>query len=135
MDSGGPTAGGPERTPPTTLTPSRIPGCSNCSASRSLGRSSEISRSFPMFLKCWQKLFHRKSQPIRGRAGHRRQATSRPTVEILETRTLPTVSFGGGGNFYTGGYNTTSLATGDFNHDGAADLATVNANTSTLGVL
>src|SRR5262249_14304070 len=72
---------------------------------------------------------------LRGRAVRRLPAPCRPAVEALETRALPTGSFAVGGLFPTGGYNTTSRAAGDFNHDGATDLATVNADNSTVAVL
>src|SRR5262245_17106453 len=72
---------------------------------------------------------------FRGRARRRRPALRRLTVEALETRIVPSVSFQYGGNYSTGGYNTATVATGDFNHDGATDLATVNTGNSTLGVL
>src|SRR5215472_10322608 len=73
--------------------------------------------------------FRRRGRRPRGRA------TYRPTVEALETRTLPAVNFAAVGPFSTGGYNLASLPAGDFNHDGITDLASVNTGTSTLGVL
>src|SRR5262249_45982419 len=80
-------------------------------------------------------LFGRLMSGFRRGGSRRRPATFRPAVEALETRTLPTVNFALGGVYPTGGYNAGSVATGDFNHDGAADLATVNAGNSTVGVL
>src|SRR5262245_56901718 len=71
----------------------------------------------------------------RRRPRGRRPAPCRPSVETLEARALPSVSFQSGGNYPTGGYNTMSVPTGDFNHDGAADLATVNIGNSTVAVL
>jgi hypothetical protein len=71
----------------------------------------------------------------RRRPRGRRPAPCRPSVETLEARALPSVSFQFEGNYSTGGYSTATAATGDFNHDGATDLATVNTGTSTVAVL
>src|SRR5262245_44845172 len=69
------------------------------------------------------------------RTVRRRPASCRPAVEALETRTVPSISFHAAGNYSTGGSGNTTAATGDFNHDGAIDLATVNKDNSTVGVL
>src|SRR5262249_56482431 len=67
----------------------------------------------------WFHKWLRKMMPITGsaRTARRRPASCRLSVEALEERAVPTVSFQYGGNSYTGGYNTQSVATGDFNHD------------------
>jgi hypothetical protein len=62
----------------------------------------------------------------------RRPAPCRPSVEALETRALPSVSFNVGP---AAGWSSAAVATGDFNHDGAADLVTLNPYASTLSVL
>jgi hypothetical protein len=72
----------------------------------------------------------------RSRRGERRRPSScRPSLEALEARALPSVSFQPAGNYSTGGYNTATVASGDFNHDGAIDLATVNTGNSAVAVL
>jgi hypothetical protein len=76
-----------------------------------------------------------KSLAQRPHATQRCPKSSRLAVETLEARTLPSIGLQAAGNYYTGGYNTQSVATGDFNHDGIADLATVNTASSTVGVL
>jgi hypothetical protein len=76
-----------------------------------------------------------KSLTHRPHNAQRRPKPSRLTIETLEARTLPSIGLQAVGNYYTGGYDTQSVATGDFNHDGATDLATVNVAYSTVGVL
>jgi hypothetical protein len=71
----------------------------------------------------------------RRRVGRPRRAASRLAVEALETRALPSVSFQLGGTYPTGGGSAATVASGDFNHDGAIDLATVNTGNSTVAVL
>jgi hypothetical protein len=65
----------------------------------------------------------------------RRSASSRLSVEALETRTLPSVSFNVVGGFSSGGSDAMTIAKGDFNHDGNLDLATANQGSSSVGVL
>ncbi len=63
----------------------------------------------------------------------RRQGpTFRPTLEILETRVTPSVTFAGQVTFATGG-EASSVAVGDFNGDGKPDLAVANFNNSEAG--
>jgi hypothetical protein len=71
----------------------------------------------------------------RGRSHSRRLAPRRLSVEALETRTVPSVTFQFAGTYSTGGGSTATVASGDFNHDGATDLATVNTGNSTVAVL
>src|SRR5262249_25027609 len=70
-----------------------------------------------------------------GRDERRQPVPCRLAVEALETPALPSISFQFAGNYSTGGYNTATVATGDFNHDGATDFATVNADNSAVAVL
>jgi hypothetical protein len=86
-----------------------------------------------MRLNSW--LAFLKSLVLRGRAARRRPAPARLSVEILEARALPSVSFQPAGNYSTGGYNTATVASGDFNHDGKTDVATVNTGNSAVAVL
>src|SRR5215831_7536774 len=88
----------------------------------------ETTMRFPSFLD-------RVLSGFRRRVNRHRLATTRLTVEALEMRALPSVSFQLGGLYSTGGWSTATAASGDFNHDGATDLATVNAGNSTVGVL
>jgi hypothetical protein len=69
------------------------------------------------------------------RTTRRRPAPRRLAVEALEARALPSISFQFAGNYSTGGSNTQSVASGDFNHDGVTDLATVNTGNSAAAVL
>jgi hypothetical protein len=91
-----------------------------------------------MLQNWWRKLFARTTTTIRGTRHDAREAPHRRSplhLEALETRTVPSVSFQLGGIFSTGGSGTASAATGDFNHDGLLDLATVNTANSTVAVL
>src|SRR5262245_25202136 len=89
-----------------------------------------------MLSKCWPKLFHRKSQPIRGRAAHRGQAPFRPRIEALETRALPSLNFGPPTLYSSmGGGSVHPLVRGDFNGDGTLDLAVLNDDNSSVALL
>src|SRR5262245_6427225 len=77
-----------------------------------------------------------RTRPLpRARAVSARPASRRLNLELLEGRVVPSISFHAAGTYYTGGYNPYTVASGDFNHDGAIDLATVNGENSTVGVL
>jgi hypothetical protein len=69
------------------------------------------------------------------RCRNRRPASCRLSVEQLETRLVPAISFRPAGVYYTGANNTISEVSGDFNRDGAIDLAVVNAGNSSVSVL
>jgi hypothetical protein len=73
--------------------------------------------------------------PAPARTCRRRPAPCRPSLEALEARALPSINIQSAGGYLTGGTGTQSVASGDFNHDGAADLATVNTGSSTVAVL
>src|SRR5262249_55865201 len=76
------------------------------------------------------------TRPVRrARAVPKRSVSRRLALEHLEARDVPSISFQAAGNYYTGGSSNQSVATGDFNHDGATDLAKVNPNNSTVAVL
>src|SRR5262245_21072752 len=64
--------------------------------------------------------------------GHRpRSGFSRPRVQVLEDRPLPSVSTAAN---YPAGPNPTSVAVGDFNGDGIQDVAVANNGSDTVGV-
>ncbi len=72
--------------------------------------------------------------------GTKRQRTGRlrPTIELLEDRTLP--SFVAAPTFPVGlkhgvGSKPVALVTGDFNGDGILDVATANQQSNTVSVL
>src|SRR5262245_58931680 len=69
------------------------------------------------------------------RAARRRPPSRRLSLQALEDRLVPSISLHAAGNYSTGGDSPYTVASGDFNHDGAIDLATVNGGNSTVGVL
>jgi hypothetical protein len=83
----------------------------------------------------FRSLFDFVTLASRRRIPGRRPAPRRLSVEALETRALPSLTFQFGGAYSTGGGSTATVAAGDFNHDGVTDLATVNAGNSTVAVL
>jgi hypothetical protein len=68
------------------------------------------------------------------RAARRRPASRRLSVEALESRVVPSISFRAAGVYSTGASNTLSEVSGDFNRDGAIDLAVANAGNSSVSV-
>jgi hypothetical protein len=77
---------------------------------------------------------------IRGRFARTRrtlrktQASCRQSLEALEERTLLSVNFAPAVNFAAGGH-VSSVAVGDFNHDGKPDLVTANSDSLNVSVL
>src|SRR5262249_4909090 len=73
---------------------------------------------------------------IRSRgAPTRRRPTVKPTVEALETRTVPSVNFGAPTFYNSRGWGTPHpLVRGDFNGDGTLDLATLNTDNSSVAL-
>src|SRR5262249_21146622 len=76
--------------------------------------------------------FRRLIQKPTGQKQRRRPIGSRPFIEILEDRTVP--------SFFTSptfavGTTPVSQVTGDFNGDSKADLAVVNQSSNTVSVL
>ena len=61
-------------------------------------------------------------------------AWCRQSLEALEDRTLLSVNFAPAVNFAAGGH-VSSVAVGDFNHDGQPDLVTANSDSLTVSVL
>jgi len=64
----------------------------------------------------------------------RPRPTFRPTLETLEARVTPSVTFAGQHSFAVGP-EPQSVAVGDFNGDGLPDLAIANFNSGTVSVL
>src|SRR5262249_38900106 len=72
-----------------------------------------------MWFRQWLRSLLPAPAPTRTR--RRRPAPCRPSLEALEARVLPSIDIQFAGGYLTGGTGTQSVATGDFNHDGAAD--------------
>jgi len=85
-----------------------------------------------MFLNWWRKW----QRDARGRATSSRPSgrRCRPTVESLEDRTVPAVSFGFVQNLATGGTIPFAVVSGDFNNDGILDVAVGN-DSGSVGTL
>jgi Ca2+-binding RTX toxin-like protein len=85
----------------------------------------------------WLQYLRFALAPGRGQSHHRRRgskraATQRPSLEVLEDRTLPSfyapIS-------YSAGSGPDAVVTADFNRDGRLDLAVANAGDNTVSVL
>jgi hypothetical protein len=87
---------------------------------------------FPMTTRSWiRKLFESK----RPRTLPMALARRRPSLEALEDRTVPTVSFGPAVNYGTGGPSPQSVMTGDFNGDGRIDVVTIDPSSQAISLL
>jgi FG-GAP-like repeat/RTX calcium-binding nonapeptide repeat (4 copies)/FG-GAP repeat len=79
------------------------------------------------FVKGFRPRSSRRTQPAR-----KRTTSPRLSVETLETRAVPSVSFNVAP---TAGWSAVAVTAADLNHDGKADLATVNPYASSVNVL
>ena len=80
---------------------------------------------------CIRKTFEsRRPRTFRTAAARRRL-----TLEALEDRAVPTVSFGPAVAYGTGGPSPQTVVTSDFNHDGRLDLVTIEPSSESISVL
>src|ERR1700682_2439019 len=85
--------------------------------------------------------WRRWNKPKAGTPGETQRRTKRPLrlavglrLELLEDRTLPSLSFASAVNYGTA-TAPFGVAIGDFNRDGVPDLAVVNSSAGTVSVL
>src|SRR5262245_61553460 len=91
----------------------------------------------PMSFHSWLQKFCSILAPRRVQAQHRRRgshraATHRPSLESLEDRALPSLSYPGS---FPVGNLPQAVVTADFNNDGHLDVATANYYDGDVSVL